>query len=227
MKICVVYNYPSANFGPAHARLAERFVTTYRENPPLMDHMMIVVSNGGPPNGQAVSQFSFIEGTKFLSRENVGMDIGSYQFAAQRVICDLMVFFGGGTYFRGPGWLRRMVEVYEKLGPGLFGCTGNQGDRRVNVWPHVRTTAFWCSPKLINEHPFRVTDNSQRYNWEHGEQCITSYALSKSKPVYIVGFNGIRPLHDCDSLPGGYHNNLQEDLMVGDVLTSPPYFAHA
>jgi hypothetical protein len=204
--------------------LAERFVTTYRENPPMMDHMMVVVSNGGPPNGQAISQFSFIEGTKFLHRENIGMDIGSYQFAAEKIICDLMVFFGGSTYFRGPGWLRRMVEVYQKFGGGLFGCTGNQGDRRFNVWPHVRTTAFWCNPKLLNEHPFKVTDNSQRYPWEHSENSITQFALSKNLPVYVVGWNDMKPLHECDSMVGGYHNSNQENLMVGDVLTSVPYF---
>lgn len=227
LKICTVFNYPTANFGPQHARLAERFVSSYRENPPLMDHMMVVVSNGGPPNGQAVSQFSFIEGTKFLHRENVGQDIGSYQFAAEKVICDLMVFFGGASYFRGPGWLRRMASVYQSLGDGLYGCTGNQGDRRFNVWPHVRTTAFWCNPKLVNENPFKCNDNSERYAWEHGERCLTSYALSKGKPAYIVGWNEIRALAECDSLPGGYHNGTQHNLLVGDTLTSPPYYPHA
>lgn len=224
MKIAVIYNYPTANFGPQHARLAERFVTTYRDNPPLMDHMMVVVSNGGPPNGQAISQFSFIENTKFLHRENVGMDIGSYQFAAATVICDLMVFFGGATYFRGPGWLRRMVEVYQSLGPGLYGTAGNQGDRRFNVWPHVRTTGFWCNPQLINANPFKVNDNSERYPWEHGERCLTNFALSKNLPVYIVTFNDAKPVHQCDSLVGGYHNGNQEQLMVGDTLSCVPYW---
>src|SRR6266850_5397834 len=67
LKIATVYVYPTANNGPAFARLAERFVSSYRENPPLMDHMNVVVSNGGPPNGQAVSQFSFIEEPSSLS----------------------------------------------------------------------------------------------------------------------------------------------------------------
>jgi hypothetical protein len=224
MKICTVYNYPTSNFGPEHARLAERFVTTYRENPPLMDHMMVVVSNGRPANGQAHSQFSFIEGTKFLSRENIGMDIGSYQFAAQTVICDLMVFFGGSTYFRGPGWLRRMAEVYQQLGDGLYGCTGNQGDGRVRVWPHVRTTAFWCNPKLLNAHPFRVTDNSQRYPYEHGSEGLTTWALSTGRKAWVVTFNDVKPLDQCDSLVGGYHSGNQEQLMVGDTLCGIPYW---
>lgn len=226
MKIACVYCYPTANNGPSFARLAERFVTTYRQHPPLMDHMMVVVSNGGPANGQAHGQFSFIENTKFIQHDNIGYDIGAFQNAAKHVICDLMVFFGSSTYFRGPGWLKRMVEVYQNLGPGLFGCTGNQGDRRFNVFPHVRTTAFWCNPQLINAHPFRVNDNSERYPYEHGERCLTNFALSKGLPVYIVGWNEIRALPECDSMPGGYHNNRQENLMCGDTLTHPPYYPH-
>ena len=151
------------------------------------------------------------------------MDIGSYQFAAQQVICDLMVFFGGGSYFRGPGWLRRMVEAYKGLGDGLYGCTGNQGDSRVNVWPHVRTTGFWCSPKLINEHPFRVIDNSQRYPYEHGQEGLTNWTLSTGRNAWIVGWNDVREIHSCDSMPGTFHKGNQENVLVGDRLTHPPY----
>lgn len=226
MKIACVYVYPTANHGAPFARLAERFVSTYREHPPMLDHLMVVVSNGGPPSGQAVSQFSFIESTRFIQHDNSGYDIGAFQMAASTVICDLMVFFGSSAYFRGPGWLKRMVDVYNALGEGLYGCTGNQGDKRVNVWPHVRTTAFWCRPKLLNEHPLRVGDPSQRYPFEHGPGCLTTFALSHNLPAYIVGWNEIRALPECDSMPGGYHNGTQYNMMVGDTLTHPPYHPH-
>jgi hypothetical protein len=193
----------------------------------MMDHMMVVVSNGGLPNGLAYKQFGFIEGTKFIKHDNVGYDIGAFQMAARSVICDLMVFFGSSTYFRGPGWLRRMVEVYSSLGDGLYGCTGNQGDGKVRVWPHVRTTAFWCNPKLVNEHPFRVTDNSQRYSYEHGQEGLTTWVLNTGRSAWIATFNDVKPLNQCDSMAGGYHNDRQQNLMVGDTLTHPPYFPHA
>jgi len=226
MKIACVYVYPTPIYGAPFARLADRFVSTYRDNPPMIDHMMVVVSNGGLPNGLAYKQFSFIEGTKFIKHDNIGYDIGAFQSASRSVICDLMVFFGSSTYFRGPGWLRRMVEVYQSLGDGLYGCTGNQGDGKVRVWPHVRTTAFWCNPKLINEHPFRVTDNSQRYPYEHSENSLTQYALSQGKSAWVVGWNDVKPLHICDSMVGGFHNDLQQNLLVGDTLTHPPYYPH-
>lgn len=124
----------------------------------------------------------------------------------------------------------RMVSAYQVYGDGLYGCTGNQGDnRRVGngierIWPHVRTTGFWCSPSLINAHPFRVTDNSQRYHYEHGAAGLTTFALSKNKPVMIVGWHDIKPLMECDSMPGGFHNAGQENILVGDRLTAPPYY---
>lgn len=230
MRVCVIYNYPTKNFGPEHAAYAERFVTSYEKNPPNYDHATVVISNGGRHSGAAVCQFSRIKGTQFLPRENIGMDIGAYQYAAQAIRCDLMVFFGGSSYIRGPGWLVRMVNAFQCHGDGLYGCTGNQGDNRVTaagierVWPHVRTTGFWCSPKLINDHPFRVKDNSQRYPYEHGAQGLTTWTISQHKPVMIVGFHDIKPLMQCDSMPGGFHNANQENIMVGDRLTAPPYY---
>lgn len=233
MKVVTIYNYPTRGFGPEHADYAERFVTTYRANPPLCDHKMIVVSNGGVPDASAVEQFSNIGGTMFLPRPNVGMDIGSYQFAAAKIECDLMVFFGGSSYFRKPGWLRRMVSIYKCYGYGLYGCTGNQGDLRLignssqKVWPHVRTTGFWCHPNLINDHPFRVTDNSQRYEYEHGAEGLTTWAQSKQIPCWIAGWDCVKALHECDSMPGTFHNGTQHNLLVGDRLCAPPYYPHA
>ncbi len=230
MKIAVIYIYPVAKHGAEHATLADRFVRTYRENPPMMDHQMVVVSNGGPPSGKAITQFSWIAGTKFLQHDDSGMDIGGYQLAARSVGCDLMVFFGGSSYFRGPGWLRRMVNVYEAYGDGLFGCTGNQGDNRVTangserIWPHVRTTGFWCNPKLVNTHPLRVKENHQRYPYEHGPNNITGWALLNNKPAMIATWKEVKPLMECDSLIGGFHQGQQENLIVGDKLTASPYW---
>lgn len=221
MKIVCVYVYPMMG---GFADYAERFVGSYCANPPMRDHQMIVVSNGGPPNALAVEQFSNIGGTMFLRHDNSGQDIGAYQMAAMKVPCDLMVFFGASAYFRRPGWLRRMVSAYQCYGEGLYGCTGNQGDVRFNVWPHVRTTGFWCNPKLLNEHPLRVSDNNQRYPFEHGEDGLTSWVLSKKLPALIVGWNQVAPLHQCDAMPGTFHKGNQENVLVGDRLTHPPFY---
>jgi hypothetical protein len=220
MNIAVVYTYPTPNNGDQYYHQADRFVRSYRNNPPLMDHQMIVVSNGGPPSGKAVSQFSWIVGTRFLKHDNSGLDIGAYQLAARSVSCDMMVFFGASAYIRGPGWLRRMANVFKVYSDGLFGCMGNQGG---GVLPHVRTTGFWCDPRLINTHPMRVRDKSQRYPYEHGADGLTSWTLLNQRPVLIVGWKDIRTIDTCDSMPNGLHQGDQSNLIVGDRLSCPPF----
>lgn len=224
MRVCVVYNYPTQNFGPQHAEFAQRFVDSYRQYPPLFDHAMIVVSNGGPHCGRAMAQFSWIKGAQFLPRENIGMDIGAYQFAARSVTADMMVFLGGASYIRGLGWLKRMVNAFETHGDALYGCSGNQGDARSAVFPHIRTTGFWCNPKWINEHPFRIQDNGQRYQYEHGPNNLTSWMLSIGKRAWVIGWHDERELHQCDSMPEGFHRGVQANLIIGDRLSSPPYY---
>jgi hypothetical protein len=231
MKVCICYNYPSKNFGPEHATYAQRFIDSYLKYPPMFNHATIVVSNGGPPAGRAVQQFSWIKGSQFIQRENHGMDIGAYQLAASRDMYDMMVFFGGSCYFRGEGWLKRMVAAFEQHGDALYGCTGNQGDSRMTaqgmerVWPHVRTTAFWCRPGLINEHPLRVSQNSQRYGYEHGPDGLTTWVLKTGRRAWIVGWKDIKELHECDSMEEGFHKGSQANILVGDRLCAPPYWS--
>jgi len=224
MNVIVCYNYPTNNFGPEHITFAQRFVDSYRQYPPGADHAMAVISNGGVPSATAKSQFDSIKpGTRFLIRDNRGKDIGGYQFAAQQLPCDLMVFLGGASYIRGAGWLTRMLEAYNMYGDGLFGCTGNQGELYAKVWPHIRTTGFWCNPKIINEHPFRVGSDNQRYAYEHGPLCLTSWVLSQRKPCIVVGWKDMRPVEVCNSMPEGFHQGSQSNILIGDRLTAPPY----
>jgi len=223
-RVCCIYNYPVPSLGAEHAALAERFVKSYQQYPPLFEHTMLVVSNGGPPAGKAIAQFSWIKDTRFLQRDNHGMDIGAYQLAATYGSFDMMVFFGGSSYIRGMGWLKRMVSAFETVGQNdLFGCTGNQGELYAKVWPHIRTTALWCSPKLINEHPFRVTRNDQRYPFEHGPVGLTSWVLSSGRKAWVVGWDDIKGVHECNSMREGFHQGSQANVMVGDRLCAPPY----
>ena len=217
----LIYILPTAKHGQKHFHYGCRFVRTFKENPPDYDYRLYVVSNGGPPSGKAVVQFSWLRG-RFIEHDDSGMDIGAYQLVARSIASEMMVFFGGSSYFRKPGWLKRMVEVFNQERGDLYGCTGNQGVG--NIFPHIRTTGFWCDPKLLSEHPMRVTQNSQRYPYEHGPHGLTSWMLATGRDAWVVGWDTARPLHDCNSLPGGLHNGTQHNLIVGDRLTEPPYY---
>src|SRR6185369_3353869 len=106
MNASIVYIYP-ATAGEKHTQYALRFIQSYNANPPAIDHQTVIVLNAATVTS--------------LERDGSAMDIGGYQDAALRFPCDLMCFFGGSTYFKGGGWLLRMLQAYLKHGPALYG----------------------------------------------------------------------------------------------------------
>ena len=152
MKTVIVYVYASAA-GAKYDDYAIRFLMSYYANPPGIEHDTTVVLNGSKATSETTCLFGSLPNCNFIEHDNSGYDIGAFQRAARDVPCDLMVFFGASTYFPRPGWLLRMASVFQRFGNAQYGAMGNGGDKRVNVWPHIRTTAFWMNPKLMNEYP--------------------------------------------------------------------------
>ena len=228
MKICLVYVYP-LDGGHGYREKAQRFVDSYAQHPAGMDHDTVIVCNGAPHTPDAVSLFSGLPGLLFLEHDNSGWDIGGFQLAARTVPADLMVFCGGSAYFRIPGWLERMVQAFNELGDTLYGCTGHQGNGG-GVYPHVRTTGFWCRPGLLLNYPWLVTEagtGGQRYNFEHGQNCFTNWIISQGKTAWVVTGDGCAPVQACDRLPEGYHWGNQNQLLLGDRMTAPPFHGSA
>jgi hypothetical protein len=223
MKPSLVYCCPTEEFGPQYAELSERFVSTFLEYPPNHDFELVVVSNGGPPSPETLALFSGFP-VRFIEHDNTGFDIGAFQLAASQLTGELAVFFGVSTYFKRPGWLRRMADSFHKHGDTLYGAMGNQGNMPCKVWPHIRTNAFWISPGLMNLYPVKITKAEQRYEFEHGETCLTSWILNQKKRAWIVSFDGECPLYMCDLMAEGYHKGNQENLLVGDRMTTAPFY---
>lgn len=224
MRLAVTYVYPQLG-GDHYLNLAIRFLKTYHEFPPGMDHESIIVCNGQPPVEETAFLFGSLPNVHFTHHDNSAFDIGAYQVAAAEFADrDMMVFFGASTYLRGAGWLARMHDVFAKNGPGLYGTMPNRGNRGYSVSPHLRSTGFWCPPSLINRYPHRITKAEQRYGWEHGSHCFTSWVKSQKLPVLAVSWEGTYREPHWDQIPGGYHNANQSNLICGDRMTEPPYY---
>jgi len=224
VNVSVVYIFP-ATAGDQHTQYALRFVQSYNENPPAIDHQTIVVLNAATATPEIQCMFASLRNVTFLERDGSAMDIGGYQDAALRFPCDLMAFFGGSTYFKGPGWLLRMLQAYLKHGPALYGVMGNKGEgwpRR--VYPHLRTTGFWCPPDLMNRYPHRITSNDRRYFFEHGEGCLTSWVKSQGMRPILVSWQNEYYEPDWDAVPNGFHKGDQSALLCGDRLCEVPYY---
>lgn len=219
MTITVVYCFPVSHL---YFENACRFVVTYILNPPGIDHRLVVVSNGGPPNLEMRALMDAIDHpVEWYEHNNSGYDIGAYQAVAHVVPCDMMVFFGSSAYLRGPGWLKRMAEAFERHGPAnLYGSMGNDGNG--NVFPHIRTTGFWTAPLMMNMYPHRVTRPEQRYPAEHGPECLTQWFKNQGHRQLIVTWDNEWDW-PWDRIPNGYHQGDQSALLTGDRVSAPPY----
>jgi hypothetical protein len=220
MNVAVVYIYPFN--GAGYLDLASRFLNSYHRNPPEFEHQTIIVSQGEEPNDDTKYLFESLPNVSIMTHDNSGYDIGAFQHAARDIPCDLMIFLGASAYIKCTGWVRRAVESYTKLGNTLYGCMGNRGVG--DIHPHIRTTGFWMNPKLLNKYPTLISRSDQRYGFEHGSNCLTSWVSAQGKIPWVVAYDGEYAWENWDNVPSGYHNGDQSNLLTGDRMTCPPFY---
>lgn len=224
MKITVVYCFPTH---PAYYDAACRFLLSYDQYPAGIDHSLVIVSNGGPPSKEMRGVIDlFDHPVELYQHDNSGYDIGAYQAVARvKAHDDMIVFFGATAYIRGANWLKRMAEAFERHGPTcLYGCMGNNGDVPIGVWPHIRTTGFWLAPMMMNMYPMRVLHANQRYEFEHGRTCLTSWFREHGHRALMVTWNGECDWPGWNSIPNGFHRGDQSQLLTGDKISAPPFY---
>lgn len=185
MKVAVVYVFPQVN-AKVYEPQAMRFSKQYVRFPPgATNHNLYVVCNGGGEiTKRQESLFEPLAPT-FLYHNNAGKDIGAYIMAAQNVPCDLLVCLGAPTRPRMDCWLDRIVRAVEDNGPGLYGTWAFHVPA-----PHIRTTVFAISPRILNAYPHEV-DDGKRYFFEHGAESITKFCMKKGFPVLQVTGAGV------------------------------------
>ena len=183
LKIVVGYVHPTVNLA-TYQPMAKRFVSTYLDHPPgSYPHELYVLVNGFKyPALDSV--FSPLP-VKYLVHDNTGKDIGAFMMAAETIPCDLLICLGSPVHFHRAGWLDWIVEAYLNNGPGVYGAWAFH-----QPVTHIRTTAFWMPPEILNNYP-RYIDNSQRYEFEHGRESITLWAQKVGYPTLQVTWNGV------------------------------------
>lgn len=229
MKIAIVYVYaPSSEATPGGKQCdyyLERFIDSYHRNPPGTKHETVIVLNGTGTTVELSCMFSSFPKCCFLEHDNSGYDIGAFQFAARTFPCDMMVFFGASTFYLRPSWLARMESVYKKYGIAQYGAMGSGAEPSYNVWPHIRTTAFWMPPQLMNEYPKRVISASDRHPFEHGNNCLTEWLRKRGVLSWEVTWCKELLVNDWGSDPNGFHRGNQSSLLAGDRMCEPPYYS--
>jgi len=224
MRIAIVYIYP-LDGQDHHGVQAARFIDSYRRNPPGMEHHTVIVCNGGKACVETERKFSFLPNVQLIEHDDRGMDIGGFLTASRLVKADLMVYFGGNTYFRKPEWMVPVVRSWFRKGDTLFGASGHPGGQ-AHIWPHIRTTGFWMRPELFTQYCPDGIGNERRYELEHGESCLTNWFKNKGMTPWVVSWTGEHHLHTCREIPNAYQCGDQSNLIFGDKHSEPPNYHH-
>ena len=185
IRVAVLYTVVSQ--GRISDDLASRFVSTYHQFPVGAEHDLFIICNGGPLSLERALLFCGVA-SKFFPRVNTpGWDIDGYMDAA-RGPCkdfDMLVALGESCYFHRAGWLARLVEAWQKHGPGFYGPFSSN-----NVRGHLHTTAFCCSPAMLLSYPVKIVDRNGRMEFEHGQGALWRRLAARGLPVRLVTFDG-------------------------------------
>lgn len=197
--------------------MAGKLVESYRLNPPGVDHRTIIVCQNGQPTDEMRQLFSAFPDLTLYHHDNSGFDIGGYLAVARMVETELMVCFGASTFVRRAGWMKRMVEAFEKHGPGFYGPTASY-----QVTPHLNTTGVWCPPKLLMDYGARkkIISHGDRYAFEHGDSAFWKYVhFRRGLPVKLVTWCGEYDWPEWRTPAKIYHRDDQSNCLT--------YFRHS
>lgn len=185
MNVAVVYT--AVTGGPLTSDLASRFIATWHEHPPGAPCDLWVACNGGPLLSEQVLMFAALNAQMFPRVNDAGKDLTGYIDAARGPCAgyEMVLFCGETVFFHREGWLKRLVDVATRYGPGMYGPWGSNVVRA-----HLQTTAFFCDPKLLTRYPMAITNHEARMQMEHGENSFWRWVERQGRPVRLVTFDG-------------------------------------
>ena len=189
---------------------SKRFVDTYLQFPPGIEHELIVVSCAGVLNQQARDIFGPLN-CKFDEYLEGGWDIGAHQFMAGRVDCDFMVCCTSRTYFWKANWLRRFVEAREQHGEGLYGAAGSY-----EISPHIRTCFYGVNPKIYREFPHKINSRPRGVYFERGKWNFTKWFEERGGRTWMVTWDGVYPKSEWRSPANIFRRGDQTNLIAWD-----------
>lgn len=196
----------------AHRAQARKLIQSYHLHPPGVEHRTIIVCQDGQPTDEMLKLFNTLPDTTLYHRNGPGQDIGAYLEVSRIIETPLMVCFGGSTFVRRAGWMKRMVESFEKYGNGFYGPTASY-----QISPHLNTTGFWCPPDLLAQYPHKIVTREDRYNFEHGGQAFWKHVqFTLGLPVKMVTFDGEYSWDQWrdPALKGIYHRDDQSACLT-------------
>lgn len=140
-----------------------------------------------------------------------GKDGGAFWHVANSTNADLMICCAAHTYFWREGAIARMIEVFNKYGPGLYGAMASY-----EVKPHIRTSFFAIPPALLRQYPHPPIVYTDANAMETGLAAWVEY---KNLPVMMVTWDGEYYRPDWRKPANIFRRGDQSNCLVKDRHT--------
>lgn len=163
---------------------ARRFVATYKQFPPGIDHTLYIVCSNGPRDAVCEEIFKGMK-VVYDQYNGLGWDIGCEQYMARKVPEDFIVSMTTRSYFHRAGWLKRFIEARNQFGEGLYGTTGSY-----EVSPHIRTAFYGVDTWIYREYPHTIDSRQKGFYFESEIWSFTKFVESLGYPCIMVTWDG-------------------------------------
>jgi hypothetical protein len=207
--------------GDEHLQYSWRFLDSYLRCPAQCDHDLILLTDPGYEQ-EALELFEIVPKVRAMATPDYAKDLSRYEFHCKQSTAELVLYLGGSSYLRRPGWGLVAVRAFQSLGSqNLFGACGHGG--APGVEKHLRSTGMWGSPRLFSRYPGWPKNAGGRYAAEHSPQSISTWVRQQGGQCWVINFGSQHTLEHANDDPQGYARGSQQSLIFGDRLTMPPY----
>jgi hypothetical protein len=164
----------------------ERFCSTWKEFEPgcECDLFFQVPSSNFPPD----SFMRLIDSSRtyWVPYEGNGADIGAHQHFAHAIRDRVMVCLSARVHFHRAGWLKRLVDVWDEFGPGLYGTAATREPGKLCLRTHcymIRSDDFQAYPHVIN-----TRSRGHFFEWGDGnpDGSFTSWYRNRGGHTRVV-----------------------------------------
>jgi hypothetical protein len=179
----VCYPLPLENWHDFRANVIQ-FCDSWRAHPPGADCTLFAMCCRYEADSEVREIFRELP-VEFSRYDGGGFDIGAHQHCALEIGDAFQIGVSSRTFFHREGWLKKVLEVREYFGPGLF-ATAVSLETGVQ---HFRTYFYGMETAEWRQYPHLIGSKETTFAFEHAaygrqDMCILNWA--KGRPHMAI-----------------------------------------